>query len=88
MSDPRKMKKERKNTQQIFFPFAGIFEEIIAVDCLYHYTKTLPNKRQDNADKIEATDNTFMHPKTNRNIYRHKHRHTHMQTQKYKNIYT
>ena len=54
------------------------------MDCLYRYTKTLPNKRQDNADKIEATDNTFMHTKTNRNIYRHKHRHTH--TCKHRNI--
>ena len=26
-----------------------------------------------NADKIDATDNTYMHTKTNRNRQRHKH---------------
>ena len=38
-----------------------------------------------NSDKIEATDDTYMHTKTNRNTYRHKHRHTHIQAQEYKN---
>ena len=33
---------QRKNAQQTFFPYAGIFEEIKAVDYPYRFTKTQP----------------------------------------------
>ena len=38
---------KRKNAQQTLFPFTGIFEEIIAVDYPYPFTKTLPKKGQE-----------------------------------------
>ena len=46
------------------------------MDYPYRFTKTLPKKDKTNADKIEGTDNTYMHTKTNRNMHRHKHIHT------------
>ena len=50
------------------------------MDYPYRFTKTLPKKDKTNADKIEGTDNTYMHTKTNRNMHRHidtcKHRNT------------
>lgn len=51
----------------MFFPFAGIFEEIITVDYPYRFIKTYQKKYKASGDNIEATDNTYIHAKTNRN---------------------
>ena len=56
--------------------FGGICEDIIAEDYPYRFTKTLPKKRQDISDTIEATDNIYIHTKTNGN-----HAQTQTQTQ-------
>ena len=43
--------------------------------------KHIQKRDKTNAAKVEATDNTYMHTKTNRKIHRHKHRHANANTE-------
>ena len=51
------------------------------MDYPYRFTKILPKRDKTNTDKIEATDNKYMHTIAYRNTHRHKDRHTHANTE-------
>ena len=85
ISIKRDLRLKRKNAQQTFFPFAGMFEGIKAVDypsiILLKHSQT---RYITNAYKTEATGNTYMHTRLIE-ICTDTKRQKHMQTQKCKN---
>ena len=70
----------------MLFPFPGIFEEIITVDYPYRFTKTYQKKCKASGDNIEATDNTYIHAKTNRNTNTNIHTDANNEIQKQLNL--
>lgn len=48
----------------MFFPFIGIFGEIVTVHYPYFLTKTWAKKNKTNAATIQVTEKTYLHTKT------------------------
>ena len=72
------------NFQQIFFPLAGPFREIVTLHYRYRFTK----RDKTNAVKIEATHNTYMHRYRHKSTHPQTHTHTHTHTHIHTHTYT